>query len=156
VRQGARSVNLTLSNPGGGTAVGTQGTAALDITDNEPVSSASTDRTAPTLKLTAKKLQKALKAKRFTLKVRSNEAAKLVVTIKARKSAKSRTLVTVAKASKTVAAGKTVTIKVKLTKKAIAKLRKALAKGKVKIRVTVKGTDAANNSASVTKVFTIR
>jgi hypothetical protein len=156
VRQGGRSVNLTLSNPGGGTAVGTQGTAALTITDNEPVSSPSTDRTAPKLTVTAKKLQKALKAKRFTFKVRSNEAATLAITVKVRKSAKSKKLVSVAKASKKVVAGKTLTITVKLNKKAIAKLRKALVKGKVKIRVTVKGTDAAKNSASVTKTFTIR
>jgi hypothetical protein len=155
VHQGARKVSLTLSNPGGGTSLGAQGTAALTITDNEPASSASTDKTAPKLTLTAKKLQRALKNKRFTLKVRSNEAARLAITIKDPKSAKSKKLVLIAKASKSVAAGRTVTINVKLDKRAIAKLRKALVKGKVKIRVTVKGTDAAKNSATVTKTFTI-
>jgi hypothetical protein len=155
VHEGGRTVNLTLSNPGGGTAVGAQGTALLNIADDEPVSEASKDKAPPRLKVTAKKLQKALKAKRFVLKVHSSEAAGLVVTINVRKSAKSSKLVSVAKASKKVAAGKTVTITVKLNKKAIAKLRSAIAKGQVKIRVTVKGTDAAKNSASVTKTFTI-
>jgi hypothetical protein len=156
VRQGGRSLNLTLSNPGGGTAVGSQGTSVLNIGDNEPVSSASKDATAPKLKVTAKKLQKALKAKRFVLKVRSNEAAKLAVTLKVRKGAKSKKLVTAAKASKKVGAGKTVTIKVKLSKKAIAKLSKVLANGKVKITLIVTGTDAAGNKATIRRTITIR
>jgi hypothetical protein len=150
IHQGALSVNLTLSNPGGGTSVGAQGTAALTITDNEPVSSASTDRTAPKLTITAKKLQNVLELQRFALKVRSNEAARLSVALASGKQ------VTVAKTSKRVAANVTVTITVRLDKKAIAKLRKALVNGKATLRVTVTGTDVAGNRATVRRTITVR
>jgi hypothetical protein len=165
VHTGTRTVTFTLSNPGGGTSVGDPATAALNIADDEPASAPSSnppsdtppsDQVAPKLAITAKKLQKALKAKRFVLKVRSSEAARLSIALKVRKSRKSKKLVSDAKASRNVAAGQTVTIKIKLNKQAIAKLRKVLAKGKVKVTFTVTGVDAAGNTAHVTKATTIR
>ena len=91
-----------------------------------------------------------LKLKRFVVKVRSNEAARLSVALASGKQ------VAVAKTAKRVAANVTVTITVKLDKKAIAKLRKALVKGKAKLRVTVTGTDAAGNRATVRRTITVR
>jgi Calx-beta domain len=153
VHTGTRTVNLALSNPGGGTSLGSQATAALNITDDEPASSPSTDKAAPKLTITAKKLQKALTGKRIVLKVRSNEAAKLSVAANLRKGKK---LVRLAKASKRVGAGKTVTITIKVNKKALSALAKALVKGKVKVTLAVKGTDAAKNSATVSKTITLK
>ena len=115
------------------------------------------DKTAPKLKLTAKKLQKALTAKKLVLKVNSNEAASLKITIKIRTGkGKTRKVVVVRKASKKVAAGKTVKVTIKLNKKALSTLTKALAKGKVKVILSVKGTDAAKNSATVSKTITVK
>jgi hypothetical protein len=157
VHTGTRTVNLTLSNPGGGTSLGSQSSAALNIADDEPASSASTDKAAPKLKITAKKLQKALKTKKLVFKVKSNEAASLKVTAKIRKgTGKHKKVVVVQRASKKVGAGKTVTITIKLKKKALRTLRKALVKGKVKVVLSVKGTDAAHNSATVTKTITVK
>jgi hypothetical protein len=152
VHQGSRSLNVTLSNPGGGTSVGNQGTAAVTITDNDPAGAG--DKTPPKLKLTAKKVQK-LKTKRIVLKVHSNEAAKLAITVKFRKGAKHKVVI-VKRASKRVGAGKTVTIKLKLTKKQLATLRRSLVRHKLKLTLSVKGADAAGNSATVTKTVTVK
>jgi hypothetical protein len=157
VHTGARTVNLTLSNPGGGTSLGGQATAALSITDDEPASSPSTDKNAPKLAITAKKLQKALTAKKLVFKVRSNEAASLKITLKFRKGKTAQSKVVVVKrASKRVSAGKTVKVTLKLNNKALRTLRKALVKGKLKLTLSVKGTDAAKNSATVNKTVTIK
>src|SRR5207248_2665919 len=52
--QGGRSLGLTLSHPGGGTALGSPATSAINIADDEPAGSASGDKTAPKLTVTAK------------------------------------------------------------------------------------------------------
>jgi len=157
VHQGGRSLNLTLSNPGGGTIVGNQATAALNIGDDDPVTSSSKDLTAPKLKLTIKKGQKVSKTKRLVIKVRSNEAAKLAVKASLRKGKK---LVQIAKGSKSVGQNKTITITLKLNKKALANLRAALAaskaRGNAKIKVTVTGTDAAGNKRTVSTTVVVK
>jgi len=156
VHTGPRTVNLSLSNPGGGTSLGNQATATLTIGDDDPVSSFSKDLTAPKLKLTVKKAQKVGKLKRLVIKVRSNEAAKLAVTVNLRTGKK---LVRVAKASKRVGQNKTVTITLKLNKTALAKLRAALAadaKHRAKITIAVTGTDAAGNKRTIRKTVSVR
>jgi hypothetical protein len=157
VHTGARTVNLSLANPGGGTSLGNQATATLTIGDNDPVSSSSKDLTAPKLKLTIKKNQKVSKLKRLVIKVRSNEAAKLAVKASLRKG---KQLVRVAKGSKRVGQNKTVTIKLKLSQKSLAKVLAALkapgAHGKAKIKVSVTGTDAAGNKRTISKTVVVK
>jgi hypothetical protein len=157
VHTGTRTVSLTLSNPGGGTSLGAPAAATLNIADNEPASSASTDKSAPKLKLTIKKNQKVSKLKRLVIKLHSNEAAKLAVKASLRKGKK---LVRVAKGSKRVGRNKTVTIKLKLSKKSLAKVLAAMqapkAKGKAKIKVSVTGTDAAGNKRTINKTVSVR
>jgi hypothetical protein len=55
-----------------------------------------------------------------------------------------------------VAADKTVKVTLKLNQKALSALTKALVKGKVKVTLSVKGTDAAKNSATVNKTITLK
>jgi hypothetical protein len=166
VHTGSRTVTFTLSNPGGGTSVGARAAAVLNIADNEPASSpstnppsssTSTDNAAPKLTITAKKLQKALKTKKLVFKVKSNEAASLRITSKIRKGkGKAKKVVVVKKASKPIKAGKTITVTLKLNKKALRTLTKALVNGKVKVIVSVKGTDVAKNSATRNKTVTVK
>jgi hypothetical protein len=157
VHTGTRTINLSLANPGGGTSLGSLAAAALNIADDEPASSSSTDKTAPKLTITAKKLQKALKTKKLVFKVKSNEAASLKITVKYRKGkGKKSRVVVIRKASKKVAANKTVKVTLKLTKKQLRTLRKGLVKGKVKVTLSVKGTDAAGNSRTVNKAITAK
>jgi hypothetical protein len=157
VHTGARTVNLSLANPGGGTSLGNQATATLTIGDNDPVSSSSKDLTAPKLKLTIKKNQKVSKLKALVIKVRSNEAAKLAAKASLRQGKK---LVRVAKGSKRVSQNKTVTITLKLSKKSLAKVLAALkapgAHGKAKIKVSVIGTDAAGNKRTINKTIVVK
>jgi Calx-beta domain len=153
VHTGARTVSLSLSNPGGGTSLGNQATATLTIGDVDPISSTSKDRTPPKLKVTAKKLQR-LAAKALVLKVRSNEAAKLRVGLRVR--AGKKLVKVAAAASKRVGAGKTVTIKLKLSARALSRLRAALVHGKAKVTLVVTGTDVAGNKATVRKTITVK
>ena len=62
----------------------------------------------------------------------------------------------VKRASKKVAANKTVKVTLKLNKKQLRALRKGLVKGKVKVILSVKGTDAAGNGATKTKTITVK
>ncbi len=86
--------------------------------------------------------------------MRSSESAKLAIKANARKGKKK--LVRIGKGSKKVGAGKTVTIKLKLNKKALSAIRKSLVKGKAKVVVTVTGTDVAGNKAVVKKTVSVK
>jgi hypothetical protein len=47
-------------------------------------------------------------------------------------------------------------VTIKLNKKALSTLTKALAKGKVEVVLSVKGTDAAKNSVTVSRTITVK
>jgi polyphosphate kinase 2 (PPK2 family) len=68
---------------------------------------------------------------------------------------KGKKLVRVAKGSKTVGRGKTVTIRLKLNNKALAAIRKSIVKGKAKVVLTVTGVDAAGNRTVVKKTIRV-
>ena len=74
------------------------------------------DKTAPKLTVAAKKVQRALKAKRFALKARCNERCKLAVVAKLRIGKRN---VTLGRVKVTGRSGKTAKIKVKLSRKAL-------------------------------------
>jgi hypothetical protein len=181
VHEGDETVALTLSNPGGGTSLGTRASALLTIVDDDPApavappadqgstpgpqsspanpnpagsQTSAVDKTAPKLTLTAKALQKALKAKLIALSARCNERCSLLVVASVAKGRKAVLLgrVTV----KVSPAGKTVQIKVKLSKQALTAIRKALSKGKAKVTLKVTAADAAGNKAGAVRRITVR
>jgi Calx-beta domain len=137
--------NAAPSGTGGGTGTGTSpGGGPVPIL---------ADTTPPTLKLTARKLQRALKAKRLVLSVRCSERSKLAVAVRV-KIGKKR--VVLRRAKLTAAAGKTKAIKLKLSKQQLAKLRKAMKHGKVKVVLAVTATDLAANKATGSRTVTVK
>ena len=60
------------------------------------------------------------------------------------------------RAKVTATGGRTAAINVKLSKKALRALRKATARGKAKIVLTVRATDAAGNRSSASRRVAVR
>ena len=123
-QEGNEPFQLTLSSASGGASLGSPAGATVTITDDDaapagpgtgsgapPASAAiptASDRTAPKLKLAAKKVQRALKAKRLVLSARCNERCKLTVVAKVRIGKKK---VVLGRAKTTAPSGKKVKIK---------------------------------------------
>ena len=63
---------------------------------------------------------------------------------------------TLGKLTKKAARGQKVQLKLKLSKKTLAKLAKLLNKGKTKITVTIVASDAARNATSISRTITVR
>jgi hypothetical protein len=163
---------VTLSNPGGGTTVGTPASATVTIADDDAAASggdnlqstpgnpnpagsqtAPSDKRAPTVTLTAKKTQKAFKAKLLALVAKCDENCSLTVVAKA---GKARKAITLGKARLKTAGGLKASVKVKLAKKALKKLAKLLKGGKAKVTVTVVAADLAGNKGTAARTVTVR
>jgi len=168
VLEGDEAFQVTLSNAGGGANVGSPAGATVTITNDDTASSgpgstpsgpgstpsgpgtppSGADVTAPKLTLAAKRIQRALKKKLFALSARCDEQCKLTVVAKTRIGTKK---VVLGRAKATAASNIAVKIKVKLSKKSLAKLRKAMKSGKAKVVLSVRATDAAGNRAAASR-----
>jgi Calx-beta domain len=176
--EGDESFQVVLSNPTGGANLGTPAGATVTIADDDVApagtpsggtsgggsaggsnqdpagpQSPAADKRAPKLTLSAKKIQKAIKAKLLVLTAKCDEKCTLAVVAKVGKTPKVATL---GKRSIKANANKKVTIKVKLTKKALAQLTKALKRGKAKVTISVVATDAARNSRKASRTITVK
>jgi hypothetical protein len=153
---------VTLSNAGGGASLGSPAGATVTIADDDaapagsgtpPAIPAAADRTAPKLTLAAKRTQRALKAKRLVLSARCNEPCRLLAVAKVRIGKKK---VVLGRAKVTAASGHKVKIKVKLSRKALARLRKAMKHGKAKVILSVRAVDAAGNRTTASRRVTVK
>ena len=159
--EGDETFQITLSNAGGGANLGSPAGATVTISDDDagpatgppPTIPAVSDKSAPKLTLAAKKLQRALKRKRFALSARCNERCKLAVVAKIRIANKK---VVLGRAKVTAPSNKKVKLKLKLSKKARAKLRKAMKRGKAKVVLSVTATDAAGNRTTGSRRVTVK
>jgi hypothetical protein len=113
-----------------------------------------TDKRAPKLALTYKRVQKAFKSKALVLVATCDENCSLRITAKGAKAA--RKSLTLGKLTKKAARGQKAQLKLKLSKKTLAKLAKLLKKGKAKITVTIVAADAAGNATSISRTITVR
>ena len=172
--EGDETLQLKLSNATGGASLGSPAGATVTIADDDaaPISAdpplagsgpasgpgqvplpVLADKTAPKLTVTAKKVQRALKAKRFALKARCNEGCKLAVVAKVRIGKRT---VTLGRVKLTARSGTTAKLKVKLSRKALGKLRKATRGGKAKVVLSVRATDAAGNRAAASRKVAVK
>jgi hypothetical protein len=193
--ENAESFGVALSNPAGGTSLGSVNTSTVNIADDDPApvtdpgtpstggptggqtggstagqtggqptgdpgsapttpaTPAAVDKRAPKLTLSAKKVQKAIKAKLLVLTAKCDEKCTLSVVAKVGKGKKA---ITLGKRSAKAAANKKVTVKVKLSKKAIAALTKAMKRGKVKVTLSVVAADVAHNASKGSRAVTAK
>jgi methionine-rich copper-binding protein CopC len=114
---------------------------------------AAADKRAPKLTLSARKLQKALKTKVLVLAAKCDENCAITVSAKVGKGKKA---ITLGKATAKTARNAKATIKIKLSKKVLAKLAKTLKKGKVTVTVSVIARDGAGNQGKASRSITVR
>ena len=169
-RESAESFQVTLSNAAGGASLGSPSDAAVRIADDDDAAgsnlqssaanpnpagsqTAANDTRAPKLKLTAKKVQNALKLKLLALVAKCDENCSLSVVAKTGKGKKA---IMLAKASAKTARGQKHAIKVKLNPKALAKLAQALKGGKARVTITVIARDAAGNKSKASRSIIVR
>jgi Calx-beta domain len=160
--EGNETFQVTLSHAGGGASLGSPAGATVTITDDDaapaapgvpPAIQAAADLTAPKLTLTAKRIQRALKRKVLALSARCSERCKLAVVAKLRIGKKT---VVLARAKTTLPSGKATKIKLRLSKKARVRLRKAMHGGKVKVVLSVRAADAAGNRTHASRRVTVK
>lgn len=163
--EGDETLQLKLSNATGGASLGSPAGATVTIADDDAAASAppppagsgplpvKSDEAAPKLTVAAKKVQRALKAKLLALKARCNEGCKLVAVAKLRIGKRN---VTLGRAKGSAVSGKTAKIKVKLTRKALGRLRTATTRRKAKVVLSVKATDAAGNRAAASRRVAVK
>jgi hypothetical protein len=167
VHEGDEALQVVLSNAAGGASLGSPAGATVTIADDDAAPAApavpgtppagavpsAPDKTAPKLTVAAKAVQRALKTKILTLSARCNERCTLVVVAKLRIG--KRTVV-LGRAKATRAAGRTARFKVKLSRKALVRLRTATKRGKVKVVLAVKAADGAGNRAAASRRVTVK
>ena len=157
--EGDETFQVTLSNAAGGASIGSPAGGTVTITDDDaanpapPAPPAGPDTTAPKLTLAAKRIQRALKAKLLALSARCDERCKLAVVAKVRIGKKK---VVLGRAKAAAASASTAKIRVKLSRTALAKLRRAMKGGKAKVVLSVSAVDAAGNKAAASRTITVK
>ncbi len=160
--EGDETFQVTLSNAGGGASIGSPAGATVTITDDDAGTPPATpgnppanpvDTTAPTLRLAAKRIQRALKTKRLALSARCNEQCKLAAVAKVRVGRKQ---VVLGRAKATAASGTAAKFKLRLSRRALVKLSKAMKGGKAKVVLSVSAADAAGNKAAASRRVTAK
>ncbi len=156
--EGNETFQVALSNAGGGAGMAPPPGATVTIADDDaapgsggaPVGS---DGTAPKLTLAAKRIQPALKAKLFELTARCNEPCKLAAAAKLRIGKKK---IGLCRARATAPPGKAAKVKLKLSRKALVTLRKAMKHGRPKVVLSVRAADAAGNTTAASRSVTVK
>jgi hypothetical protein len=160
--EGDESFRVALSDARGGASLGSRTGATVTITDddsapagpgNQPATPAAPDTTAPKLTLAAKRIQRALKTKRLVLSARCNERCKIAAVAKIRIGKKKAVLT---RAKVTRLAGQKAKIKLKLSKKALLKVRKAIKRGRAKVILSVRAADPAGNRTARSRRVTVK
>ena len=150
---------VTLSGAGGGANLGSPAGATVTIADDDatpggsPIGPSGTDTAAPKLTLGAKRIQRALKAKALRFSARCSEQCKLAATARVRMGGK-KVLLGRVKAS--AASDQTTKLKLKLSKKALRKLRKATRRGKARVFLKVSAADAAANRTTASRKIAVK
>jgi hypothetical protein len=157
--EGDETFHVTLSNAGGGASSGPPTGATVTITDDDAAPAApgsppaAADTAAPQLTVSAKKTQRALKAKLLKLSARCNERCKLAAVAKVRIG---RKRVVLGRATMTAPSSTTAKIKLKLSKKARLKLHRAMKRARAKVVLSVRATDAAGNRTTASRRVTVK
>jgi hypothetical protein len=155
--EGDETFQVALSNAAGGASIGSPAGGTVTITDddaaNPPAPPATPDTTAPKLTLGAKRIQRPLKVKLLTLSARCNEACKLGVVAKV---LVGRKKVLLGRTKSAAASASTAKIRVKLSRTALAKLRRAMKRGKAKVVFSVSAVDAAGNKGAASRTITVK
>ena len=155
--EGDETFQVALSNASGGANLGSPAAATVTITEDDSMPAgptpAATDTTAPKLTVAAKRIQRALKKKFLALSARCDEGCRFAVVAKVRVGRKK---VSLGRAKATAASGQAAKIKLKLSRKALAKLRKAMKAGRAKVVLSVRAADAAGNRAAASRKVTAK
>ena len=170
--EGGETLQVALSNAGGGANVGLPAGATVTITDDdaapavpapavpapvgpapsEPAPAAS-DTAAPKLTVAAKRIQRALKTKRLRLSARCDEQCNLAVVARVKLGTKN---VVLGRVRATGASGRAAAMQIKLSRKALVKLRRAMKRGKARVVFSVRAADAAGNAARASRRITAK
>jgi hypothetical protein len=162
VHEGNETFQVALSSAAGGANVGSPAGATVTITDDDAGDPPATpgnppattvDTTAPALKLAAKRIQRALKTKRLAMSARCNEQCRLAAVAKVRVGGKT---IVLGRAKAIAPSGTAAKIKLRLSKRALVKLRKAMRGGQAKVVLSVSATDAAGNKAAASRRVTAK
>ncbi|HZB05217.1 MAG TPA: Calx-beta domain-containing protein, partial [Thermoleophilaceae bacterium] len=165
--EGDETLQVALSAAGGGANLGSPAGATVTITDDDaapavPVSAvpapsgpapAASDTAAPKLTVAAKRIQRALKTKRLRLSARCDEQCNLAVVARVKLGTKN---VVLGRVRATGASGRAAAMQIKLSRKALVKLRRAMKRGKARVVFSVRAADAAGNAARASRRITAK